>query len=163
MRANAPPRRANGSTDDEGTLMATLHVVHCIDTEGPLFESLDATFERIESVFGIRLPASAETLAKLQRAEIDLDGREELVARMVAPELLAYNADWEQIRVMLDELMSSAFRRRMLDADGNGWVYSWHCMDHMRYADNPRHKDVGYGNVFRFYRQRLAETGNERD
>ena len=32
-----------------------LYVVHCVDTEGPLNETLDATFERLESIFGITL------------------------------------------------------------------------------------------------------------
>jgi hypothetical protein len=36
-------------------------------------------------------------------------------------------------------------------------------MDHMRYAENPRHKDVGYGNVFRFYRNALRRRGIVRD
>lgn len=42
-----------------------LHVVHCIDTEGPLDEDIDATFKRIEGLFGVRLPVSAETLTAL--------------------------------------------------------------------------------------------------
>ena len=30
---------------------ATVHVVHCIDTEGPLHESVEATFERLKRIF----------------------------------------------------------------------------------------------------------------
>lgn len=36
-------------------------------------------------------------------------------------------------------------------------------MDHIGYLDNPRHKDVGYGNVFRFYKNKLAETESLQD
>ncbi|WP_337996583.1 hypothetical protein [Oleispirillum naphthae] len=143
--------------------MALLHVVHCIDTEGPLTETLEASFERLRGSFGIDLPPDADTLARLQRREIPLNGREEAVARMLAPELLAYNSSWNAIDAMLAELLSPEFRNRMRGGDGNGWVYSWHCMDHMRYAENPRHKDVGYGNVFRFYRNALRRHGAERD
>ncbi len=143
--------------------MALLHVVHCIDTEGPLTETLEASFERLRGSFGIDLPPDADTLARLQRREIPLHGREEAVARMLAPELLAYNSSWQAIDAMLAELLSPAFRNRMRGDDGEGWVYSWHCMDHMRYAENPRHKDVGYGNVFRFYRNALRRHGAERD
>ena len=32
-----------------------LYIVHCIDTEGPLNETLDATFERLESIFDIKI------------------------------------------------------------------------------------------------------------
>jgi len=143
--------------------MALLHIVHCIDTEGPLTETLEATFGRLHMCFGIDLAPSAETLAKLQRAEIPLNGQEAAVAHMLSPELLAYNSSWNAIDSMLDELLSPAFRERMRDDEGGGWVYSWHCMDHMRYADNPRHKDVGYGNVFRFYRNALRRRGITRD
>lgn len=143
--------------------MNTLHIVHCIDTEGPLTESLTATFQRISSTFGIYLPATRDNLYKLQNGQLDLGGCEEAVARMLAPKLLAYNENWEQIRSMLDALLSDEFRCRIEDDFGQGWVYSWHCMDHMNYPINPRHKDVGYGNVFRFYRQALEETGSNRD
>lgn len=141
----------------------SLYLVHCIDTEGPLTETLAATFQRISSVFGLELPATRETLVKLQNRELDLGGKEAAVARMVAPELLAYNTDLGDIRSMLDDLLSDKFRRRMLDDTGNGWVFSWHCMDHMHYPENPRRKDVGYGNIFRFYRKALSESDSERD
>jgi len=140
-----------------------LYVVHCIDTEGPLTEDVAATFARLENIFGLKLEASAATLARLQRGEIDLGGREEQVARVVAPRLLQYNNSWSDVRAMLDEALSPAFRNRMVDDFGRGWTYSWHCMDHAGYSDNPRRKDLGYGNVFRFYRQMLAETGSLHD
>ena len=70
---------------------AVVHVVHAIDTEGPLHEPLAATFERLKSIFGIDLPPSADTLARLQRGEIGLQGRETAVARMVSDSLLRYN------------------------------------------------------------------------
>ena len=115
-----------------------LQIVHCIDTEGPLQEPLDATFERLKSIFGIDLAPSADTLRKLQQRQIDLGGLEAEVAQVVRPELLAYNNDWAAIRDMLDDAMSPGFRQRMTDDSGGGWVYSWHVMDHVGYASNPR-------------------------
>lgn len=143
--------------------MATLHVVHCIDTEGPLRETLGATFQRLRGAFGLDLPPTPENLRKLQNRELDLGGREVAVARMIAPELLAYNDSWDRILAMLDDALADGFRRKLVDDLGHGWVYSWHCMDHLHYVDNPRHKDVGYGNVFRFYRDLLMETGSNQD
>lgn len=145
------------------TKAGVLHVVHCIDTEGPLTETLEATFGRLCSTFGLQLAPNRETLIKLQSRELDLGGIEEAVARMAAPELLAYNTTWERIQGMLDDLLSDRFRRRMLDDAGNGWVYSWHCLDHVGLDDNPRRKDVGYGNVFRYYRGVLREAGSGQD
>jgi len=140
-----------------------LYVVHCVDTEGPLHETLDATFERLESIFGVTLKPTKENLALLQNKKIDLAGQEDAVAKCLAPELLKYNRNWQDLEQMLDELLSCSFRIEYPDDFGNGWVYSWHCMDHIGYFDNPRHKDVGYGNVFRFYRSKLIESGSTRD
>ena len=35
--------------------MKTVYIVHAIDTEGPLYESLNAKFERIEDIFKISI------------------------------------------------------------------------------------------------------------
>ncbi len=141
----------------------SLYLVHCVDTEGPLNETLDATFDRLTTAYGIRLAPCTNTLAQLQRREINLGGNEDAVARMLAPELLSYNSSWDKIENMLSELLSPAFRNRMIDDDGRGWVFSWHCMDHVGFFENPRRKDIGYGNVFRFYRRALRESGSTRD
>ena len=53
-----------------------VYVVHCVDTEGPLYESIEATFERLSSNLGIQLQPSRETLAKIQKGELNLDGKE---------------------------------------------------------------------------------------
>ena len=57
----------------------TLYLVHCIDTEGPLTESLDATFERIKNTFNIKLKPSKSNLKKIQQKRLNLNGYEEAV------------------------------------------------------------------------------------
>ena len=141
----------------------TLYVVHCVDTEGPLNETIEATFVRLNSLFGINLSATKENLLKLQNMEINLDGNELAVAKFISPELLKYNKNWPEIEEMLLRILPASFRKKYIDDSGEGWVYSWHCMDHMGLQDNPRHKDFGYGNVFRFYRNKLKALGNSKD
>ena len=46
--------------------MKILHIVHCIDTEGPLDENLSSTFQRINNTFGIDIKCSSLNLKKLQ-------------------------------------------------------------------------------------------------
>jgi len=133
----------------------TLYVVHCVDTEGPLHESLDATFDRIRSAFGRDLPATPETLAALRRGEIDLGGREDLARVMLSEHLLAYNDTWDQVDAMLDEMMRPPFRERYADPQGDPWTFSWFCVDHVGYASNPRRRDMGYHNIFDHYRAML--------
>jgi len=136
----------------------TVYIVHCIDTEGPLYESVEATFERIYQIFGIELSPSRETLRKLQHCELDLGGREEAVARVVAPHLLAYNDTWDKIDAMLERIGDDSFRYAFPDSDGGGWVYNWHCVDHVGYTVNPRRRDMGYHNIFDHYRTFVDET-----
>lgn len=142
---------------------STLYVVHCVDTEGPLVETLDATFERLASIFGIRLSPTKKTLELLQNKKLKLDGKEDAVARFLAPELLRYNTSWDEISQMLNDLVSDEFRRQDVDDFGDGWIYSWHCMDHVGYYENPRRKDVGFGNIFKFYKSFLLESDSKQD
>jgi hypothetical protein len=140
-----------------------VQVVHCIDTEGPLFEPLSATFERLSYIFGIDLEPTKENLERLQRGDLDLGGKEDAVRIMVAPEVLAYNDSWGKIGIMLDDIMSDGFRQRYADSFGDGWVFNWHCVDHVEYESNPRRRDIGYHKVFDFYQNKINETGSDRD
>ena len=109
---------------------AIVYVVHCVDTEGPLNETLEATFNRVESAFGVKLDPTPANLHKLQNLEINLGGLEKAVSKFVDPELLSYNRNWDEIDSMLGEITSKEFRNKELDSYGGGWIYSWHCMDH---------------------------------
>lgn len=150
-------------TTYEMPMSSKVHVVHCIDTEGPLYESLEATFERLEHIFGLTFEPSKETLEKLQRGEIDLDGKEEVVQQVVDPELLDYNDTWDRIDEMLDELLSSDFRQQYADSTGNGWIYNWFCVDHVDYDINPRRRTMGYHEIFKHYKRRLDREGHDWD
>ena len=141
----------------------TVHIVHCVDTEGPLYESLEATFERLKDIFELDLEPSRETLRRLQGGDIDLGGTEADVQRVVDPHLLAYNDTWDDIDLMLADCLSSGFRNRRRDSFGGGWVYSWFCVDHVDYEVNPRRRDMGYHNIFDHYRTMLADSGSGDD
>lgn len=142
--------------------MNILHVVHCIDTEGPLTEDLDATFMRLYNIFGLKMKPSKDNLIAIQLGQFEHPKRNEIMT-VFSKSLLAYNNSWEDIDKMLDVCMSSEFRSKYSDDFGQGWAYSWHCMDHAGYTDNPRRKDLGFGNVFRFYKDKIRETNSERD
>jgi hypothetical protein len=138
---------------------STVHIVHCIDTEGPLHEPLEATFERLRDIFGLDLPANRDTLEKLQRKEIALNGLENDVARVLSPELLAYHDTWEKLDEMLTHIMSSEYRSAMPDSFGGAWIYNWHCLDFVGFDTNPRRRDSGFHKVFDHYRDFVSRTG----
>jgi hypothetical protein len=140
-----------------------LYVVHCVDTEGPLNEKLNATFERLHSLFGIEIEPTLENLDAIQKQELPLNGHEKAVAECFSPELLKYNRNWDELDLMLKDMLSPEFRNRYVDDYGNGWKFSWHIMDHMGIFDNPREKDLGYGKIFRHYREILKKNDSNSD
>jgi hypothetical protein len=140
-----------------------VYVVHCVDTEGPLHESVEATFERLKAIFGIELEPSVGLLRQLQAGEIDLGGIEQAVRKVVDPHLLAYNDTWDKIDEMLASCLSPAFREQTVDSERHGWVYNWFCVDHVDYDLNPRRRDIGYHNILDHYQGVLRETGSAQD
>ena len=140
-----------------------LYIVHAIDTEGPLYESLPATFERLEKITGVRLEPTQENLERVRRRQLDLGGREAVASLAVAKELLTYNDTWDKVDAMLAEMLSPEYRERYADPQGGGWVYSWFLMDHVGYTVNPRRRDLGYHNIFDHYRTLLHETDSPDD
>ena len=144
-------------------MTAPLYVVHCIDTEGPLYESLTATFERVKSIADITLEPTRENLVRLRRKEIPLGGKEDMVALVVSEQLLAYNDTWDKIDNMLRAIMRPEYRQRHADSRGNGWIFSWFLLDHVGYDTNPRRRDIGYHNVFDHYLEMIRETESHQD
>ena len=134
-----------------------LYIVYSIDTEGPLHEPLEATFERLKVIFGLEMKATKKNLYKLQNQEIDLQGREAEIAKVLNPHLLAYNDTWDKVDLMLDKIMTKDYRNKFLDSRGQGIVYNWHCVDHVGFITNERRRDIGYGNIFKHFEEKIDE------
>jgi hypothetical protein len=138
-------------------------IVHAVDTEGPLYESVQAKFERLRDLFGIELAPTMDNLQKLQKGEVALQGQESDVMRILNGHLANYNDTWDKVDAMLKRAMAREFRDRMPDSYGGGWVYNWHCLDHVGFEYNPRRRDIGYHNIFDHYRDLLNAAGQTRD
>ena len=70
-----------------------VYFVHCVDTEGPLYESLTAKFQRVKDIFNISVKPSRENLKKLKLAKIPLKGKEKKIASVLSSHLTNYNSD----------------------------------------------------------------------
>jgi hypothetical protein len=139
-------------------------IVHAIDTEGPLYESVQAKFDRLKDLFGIiSIEPTAGNLKKLKNGEIKLGGIEQDVTRILNGHLANYNDTWDKIDTMLQRIMSDEFRNKLPDSFGGGWVYNWHCLDHVGFEYNPRRRDMGYHNIFDHYRALLSHKTGCRD
>lgn len=141
-----------------------VYIVHSIDTEGPLYESLEAKFERIKDLFGIdNLEITSTNLEKLKNKKIDLKGKEENVSAILNSHLSDYNDSWEKIDIMIKKIFSKKFRYQMTDSFDNPWIFNWHCLDHVGYKVNPRKRDLGYFKIFDKYKKFISENYDYND
>jgi len=139
-------------------------ISHCIDTEGPLYESIEAKFKRLYELFGINhISPCKKNFEKLKNAEFDLNGKEKIIANIFNDHLSQYNETWKDVDNMLNHIRSNEFRMKLPDSFGNGWFYNWHCMDHVGFENNPRRRDMGYHNIFDHYTAILKQEKNSRD
>ncbi len=137
---------------------SVVNIVHSVDTEGPLHESIKATFKRISDLYQINnIFPNKKNFLKLQNSEFDLKGKEKLVAKMLSSHLSNYNNTWDKIEKMLNRIFSKDFNKRYKDSSGNNWVFNWHCVDHVGYKFNPRKRTLGHHKIFDYYRNVLKK------
>jgi len=144
----------------------TVWVAHVVDTEGPLYESLEAKFQRVEELFGpLGIEPSSVALRAIQDGNYPFPDPD--LGRRVAHVLSGHRSkvfgSWAEIESMLGEFLSSEFRQRYCDPNGEPWTVTWHCLDHVGFARNPRHRDHGMYNVFDRYVEFLRDSPHLRD
>ncbi|MBK9325696.1 MAG: hypothetical protein IPN00_04930 [Hydrogenophilales bacterium] len=145
-------------------MSGTVHIVHAIDTEGPLYESIEAKFERLTELFGLeRIEPSRANLERLGRGEIDLGEKTQRIKEVLKSHKANTLGSWDQIEEMLGRVCSPAFRNQYPDSDGQGWVFNWFCMDHVGYETNPRKRDMGFLNIHDYYAELIRGQPWSRD
>ena len=133
-------------------------VVQCVDAEGPLNETVCATFERLKYIFGIDLAETEENYELLRNGQITGEN-DEVTAQLkltFSGGVLDYNRNWEDIEAMNSRIFSDQFRKSFSDDFGNSWKITWFCLDHVNYTSNPRQKPEGFSVVFKYYRKLIT-------
>lgn len=144
--------------------VGTVYICHAVDTEGPLHETLDGTFNRIYEQLDIRLQPTKGNLKKIREKSLPLDGKEDAAAELVRSNMIdTYLSSWDQIDKMNETVMSSSWRASMPDSYGDPYVISWHCMDHVNFNYNPRGRAMGFHAVYEYYERMLNSSGMTRD
>ena len=137
-------------------------IVHHVDTEGPLYEDIKETFKRLEDILSIKLPVKStqKNLELLREGKVEGLSQEitDKIKIIADPHLLGYKKSWAEVDEMLYRILMPEFRNKYQDSFGNGWVFNWHVMDHVGFTVNPRHRDMGYLNIFEHYESILDET-----
>ena len=76
-------------------MSGTVYIVHCVDTEGPLYETPTVPFEQIKNIFGFEIEPTRENLIRLQKGELDLKGKEDDVKSLVDIHRITTRGSWE--------------------------------------------------------------------
>jgi hypothetical protein len=138
-----------------------VYIVHHVDTEGPLYESIEETFSRVQDIIGKKIPLlpTYENLKKMQNGTIKLTDKSDIakIKIITAPHLLNYKSSWAEIDKMLVRILSDKFRQQFKDSNGNEWIFNWHIIDHAGFKLNPRHRDMGYLNIYDHYIEILKQ------
>ena len=145
-------------------MSGVVYIVHAVDTEGPLYEGLEGLFSEIKEHFDISLEPTKKNVELLRAKKIDLGGKEDLAAYFVRPDRVErYNETWWQIDKMHTTFMDAEWRSSLADSNGNPYVVSWFCMDHVGFNYNPRRRAMGYHEIFNYYTTKISEYGASRD
>jgi len=144
-----------------------LCVIH-VDTEGPLLEPFAETAQRLAHLLGVDHPLErrpGETLeAWHERWAATLPAPVAAAFRVMGdPHLLRVHSSWQEVEAGFARVAEPAYRQSLADSFGQPLVVNWHVIDHAGFGNNPRHRDLGFGNVFRRYREMLATYGCHRD
>lgn len=144
-----------------------VHIVHHIDTEGPLHEPVHELFERLEKTLGVDLEVfpSKESLELLRKGAFSNISSEHVkeINKLIDPHLIAFKESWTEIDEMLYRMLSKEYRNSFSDSFGGGWVYNWHIMDHVGFETNKRRRDFGFLNIFNHYSYILKKTESWND
>jgi hypothetical protein len=140
-----------------------LPVVHLVDTEGPLDESLGETFRALKNRYQIDLEPTAEALEKIQSGIGVPEHFREEVMRRFSKHRLGYNRTWDQVTQMCEKLFSKRFREQHSDSLGNPYSINWFCVDFLGFEENPRHREMRPNVVFQFYQDWIKKTQTIQD
>ncbi len=138
-----------------------LYITICIDTEGPLTETLKATFQRLKNSKNIKLKPTFQNLKKLQEKKINLNGREKEIADFVDPKRIKYLSNWSQVKNMVKKITSKKFRSIFSDTNKRPLVYNWFIIDTVGYKNNPRKKSIGFHSILKNYEKILSNTSKD--
>ena len=142
--------------------MKYINVVHLVDTEGPLYEPLNITFNRIKEVFGINIKANKLNLKKILENDISLDLNKKLKKKFFESfneRTLNYKKNWNEVNNQNKILFSKKFRAKYQDSYGQNWKINWNCVDHINYKSNPQRKTLGYHKIFDYYKDKILKSG----
>ncbi len=135
------------------TNSAAVCLVICVDTEGPLYESVEECIRRVNHTFGTSYPEDARSLARLEDGSAEMPAEHaDAIRTMVSPKVRDWLGNWKDIDDNIDYALSEEFRAGIVDDEENGLVMNWFVCDWVDdFKVNPRRKTIGVNSIFEYY------------
>jgi hypothetical protein len=140
-----------------------LPIVHLVDTEGPLNETMEATFDSLHRLFGIKLDPTAANLQMIQRGENVPAEHAAAIMKKYSAHRMSYNRSWADIDRMCETLFSPQWRGRFRDSFGGSYAINWCCVDFLGFDENPRQRQLGPNHAHRYYSNWVEKAGMAQD
>ena len=125
-------------------------VVYCIDTEGPLNETIQDTFSRLELIYGVKELPTLQNYEDLKNGNLSKKHKLDF-SKVFNKTTLSYNRSMDDLDNMLSDACSAGFRDQYKDDFNHGWAYNWFCVAHYGFLENPRDKIEGVHTIFDKY------------
>lgn len=135
----------------------TLYICHIVDTEGPLSESLSATFKRINEIFNIKVPASKKNLILLRDGKYFLKNStdKKKISKLLKDSRINTFDNWKDLFHSIFQIKKKTFKIRQKFK----WVFTWCFLSHDGFEGiNPRKRTKGYGKIFLNYIKKLKKN-----
>ena len=133
-----------------------IYFVHAVDTEGPLYESLEAKFNRIKNVYNIDIESKTEeNLKRIKNREMSLGGMENEIAQMLSGHLTNYNDDWNKISEMHEILFDENLEQIMQILKAIHGFLAGTVLIMLVIQTTQEERDLGHHKIFDYYQKLL--------
>ena len=134
-----------------------VYICHCVDAEGPMKETIEATWDRIFREDGLELQCapSKKNLQKLQNKMLKdpnlPENLKDFLAHKYSQKNLTYLKSWSEIDQAVKKVISKEFRMKCKDSTEQPYRFNWFIYDHYGFSNNPRFHAEGIHTIWDHY------------
>jgi hypothetical protein len=134
-----------------------IYICHLVDTEGPLSESLSATFQRINEIFNCKILPSKKNLKLLKNQKYFLKNYidKKKISKLLHNNKINTFNNWRDLFHSILKIKKKTFKIR----SKFNWVFTWCFLSHDGFeGTNPRKRTIGYGKIFFNYIKKFKKN-----
>lgn len=128
----------------------TVYICHIVDTEGPLTETISATFNRIKEIFNYKIKPNKKNLRLLKNKKYDFKNNvdKKKIYDLFNNGRIDTHKNWLSLYKSIKKIKKKKFSIRSKFS----WIFTWCFLSHDGFdGENPRKRTKGYGKIFYNY------------